>query len=128
MAKLDDTLKQRARALRKGMTPQERHLWYDFLKSLPVTVYRQKVIGGYIADFYVKDPKTVIEVDGSQHFEDTGLAYDQNPDACLRACGCQILRYPNNAISQNFPGVCEDILRHLRLPPPGEAGSAKGAD
>ena len=115
MAKLDDTLKQRAKTLRKEMTAQERHLRYDFLKSLPITVYRQKVIGNYIVDFFVSDPKTVIEVDGSQHFEDTGLTYDQNRDTYLRACGCRVLRYPNNAIDRNFAGVCEDIQRNLGL-------------
>ena len=115
MPKLDETLKARARTLRKEMTAQERHLWYDFLKTLPVTVHRQKVIGNYIVDFYVKDPQTVIEVDGSQHFEDAGLTYDQTRDAYLQSQGCRVLRYPNNAINQNFAGVCEDIRRNLGL-------------
>ena len=115
MAKLEDVLKQRARTLRKEMTQQERHLWYDFLKQLPITVYRQKVIGNYIVDFYVKEPKTVIEVDGWQHFEAAGVAGDKTRDDALRARRCQILRYPNNAIDQNFSGVCEDIRTRLNL-------------
>ena len=41
-----------AQKLRREMTQEERHLWYDFLKGLPVTVNRQKVIGHYIVDFY----------------------------------------------------------------------------
>ena len=55
--------------LRKNMTKEEKHLWYDFLKKQPFTVHRQKVIGKYIVDFYIASYKTVIEVDGSQHYE-----------------------------------------------------------
>ena len=58
-----------AKALRKNMTKEERHLWYDFLVNLPITVNRQKVIGKYIVDFYVASSKLVIELDGSQHYE-----------------------------------------------------------
>ena len=51
------------------MTKEERHLWYDFLRTLPVNFYRQKVLGSYIVDFYCASAKLVIELDGSQHFE-----------------------------------------------------------
>ena len=51
------------------MTPEERHLWYDFLKLLPITVNRQKAIGNYIVDFYIHSAKLVIEIDGAQHDE-----------------------------------------------------------
>ena len=57
-----------SRVLRKNMTKEERHLWYDFLKGLPLTVNRQKVLGDYIVDFFVASKKLVIELDGSQHF------------------------------------------------------------
>ena len=56
-----------SKVLRKNMTREEKHLWYDFLKKLPVTVNRQKVIGSYVADFYCASAKLVIELDGSQH-------------------------------------------------------------
>ncbi|MBR3996280.1 MAG: DUF559 domain-containing protein [Clostridia bacterium] len=59
-----------AKALRKNMTKEERHLWYDFLKSLPVTVNRQKVSGNYTVDSYIATAKIVIELDGSQHYKD----------------------------------------------------------
>lgn len=97
------------------MTRQERHLWYDFLKELPITVYRQKVLGRYIVDFYIAAPKTVIEVDGSQHFMGDGLEKDRERDSFLRKIGCEVLRYPNNEVDSNFEGVCEDIARHLGI-------------
>ena len=61
-------LADNAKVLRKNMTKEERHLWYDFLKTLPVMVHRQKVIGAYIVDFYIAEAKLIIELDGSQHY------------------------------------------------------------
>jgi very-short-patch-repair endonuclease len=69
-----------AKTLRKNMTKQERHLWYDFLKTLPITIHRQKVIGSYIVDFYCASKKIVIELDGSQHFENEGQEKDKLRD------------------------------------------------
>ena len=100
--------------MRKNMTPEERHLWYDFLKKLPINVNRQKTIGNYIVDFYIHSHKIVIEVDGIQHKTKTKHA-DQIRDAELRALGITVLRYSNIAINQNFNAVCNDILKHLGL-------------
>ncbi len=58
----------RAKELRKNMTKQENHLWYDFLRIYPVRFQRQKTIDNYIADFYCHKAKLIIELDGSQHF------------------------------------------------------------
>ena len=103
----------RAQQLRKNMTREERHLWYDFLKQLPVTFNRQKVIGRYIVDFYCAEAKLVIELDGSQHFEDAGAEADRERDEYLKSMGLMVLRYPNSAIWGNFEGVCEDIMYHI---------------
>jgi len=91
------------------MTKEERHLWYDFLKTLPVTVHRQKVIGRYIVDFYIAKAALVIELDGSQHFEQAGEQADRQRDAYLESLGLKVVRIPNNAVNQNFPGVCQYI-------------------
>ena len=106
-------LKLFSQKLRRDMTKEERHLWYDFLKSLPVTVNRQKVIGPYIVDFYIASAKLVIELDGSQHYEDAGSASDRERDSVLTAQGLRVLRYSNADINRSFDGVCEDILRWL---------------
>ena len=102
-----------AREMRHSMTRQERRLWFDFLKDLPHTVHRQRVFGLYIADFSIAAKKLVIELDGSQHFEEAGKEYDAHRDAYLRGLGLTVLRYSNGEIDQNFAGVCEDILRHI---------------
>ncbi len=100
-----------SRNLRTNMTKEERHLWYDFLKSLPVTVHRQKVIGPYIVDFYIASANLVIELDGSQHFEPENMEYDQVRTAFLENSGLKVIRIPNNAVKENFSGVCEYLLR-----------------
>ena len=102
-----------SKTLRKNMTKEERHLWYDFLKTLPQTVNRQKVIGEYVVDFYCASAKMVIELDGSQHYEVKGLESDRKRDAYLKELGITVLRYSNLDIHKNFEGVCEDILKHI---------------
>ena len=107
-----------AKALRRNQTKEERHLWYDFLKGLPLMVHRQKVMGPYIVDFYISSAKLVIELDGSQHFDPSGHAADETRDAYLRSLGLRVVRYSNADVNQNFRGVCEDILQHLSKPSP----------
>ncbi len=112
--KHNKNLTSAAKELRKNMTKEERHLWYDFLRSYPVRFYRQKVLGKYIADFYCADAKLVIELDGSQHFEDDSAKYDNERTAFLEQYGLSVIRIPNNEIQDNFYGVCEYIDRFVK--------------
>ena len=98
-----------AKQLRKEMTKEERHLWYDFLRNYPVRFSRQKVLGKYIADFYSAEAKLVIELDGSQHYEDKNTQEDEMRTAFLEGYGLSVVRIPNNEVSKNFRGVCEYI-------------------
>ncbi len=106
-------LTSNAKNLRKNMTKEERHLWYDFLKSLPITVNRQKVIGNYIVDFYIASSKLVIEIDGSQHYEDKGAESDAKRDEYLKNKGIKVLRYSNLEINRKFESVCQEILNNI---------------
>ena len=98
-----------AKQLRKEMTKEERHLWYDFLRTHPVRFSRQKVLGKYIVDFYSAEAKLVIELDGSQHYEDAKIENDAVRTAFLEEYGLTIIRIPNNEVMCNFRGVCEHI-------------------
>ena len=98
-----------ARALRKNMTKEERRLWYDFLRDYPVRFSRQKVLGRYIADFYSAEAKLIIELDGSQHYEDENIRKDARRTEFLEAYGLRIIRVANNEITENFDGVCDYI-------------------
>ena len=98
-----------AKMLRKGMTKEEKHLWYDFLRFYPIRFSRQKVLGQYIADFYCAKAKLVIELDGSQHSSETGVAHDRERTEFLEQYGLHVIRIPNQMICQNFHRACEYI-------------------
>ena len=105
----ESKLISRAKELRKNATPQENHLWYDFLKSYPVRFQRQKAISCFIVDFYCHAAKLVIEIDGSQHYTDKGSAHDNARTNALSDYGLLVLRYSNYEINTRFDGVCEQI-------------------
>ena len=98
-----------ARQLRREMTPHERKLWYLFLRTYPVKIYKQRILGSYIVDFYCAAAKLVIELDGSQHFEDGGIANDAARTKDLQSLGLMVLRFTNTEIDREFPAVCERI-------------------
>ena len=104
-----------AKSLRNGMTSEEKHLWYDFLKKLPVTVSRQRVIESMIVDFYIADARIVIEVDGIQHTMPENEQADQQRDQTLASYGITVLRYTNEDIRKRFSIVTNDILEKLGL-------------
>ena len=98
-------LTSNARTLRKNMTKEERHLWYDFLKRYPVRFLRQKVIDNYIVDFYCHSARLVIEIDGSQHYEEKGLLKDKIRAKRIEQRDLTVIRIPNNEVNKNFEGV-----------------------
>ena len=100
--------------LRKNMTKEERHLWYDFLKIYPVQFKRQFIIGHYIVDFYCDKAKLVLELDGSQHCEPEVIEYDQRRTAFLEEKGLYVLRLSNLDVMRNFRGVCEAVDRTVK--------------
>ena len=103
-----------AKDLRKNMTKEERHLWYDFLRDYPVKIYRQKILGNYIADFYCAKAKLVIELDGSQHYQENGENSDFIRTKYLEEMNLTVIRIPNNIINTNFDGVCKYIDDFVR--------------
>lgn len=110
-------LVKNAQQLRKNMTPQERRLWYNFLKKLPFTIHRQHNIESYIVDFYIAEKKAVIELDGIQHRSPEHEEADKQRDEALAAWGVTVLRYSNKDINRNFTAVVEDILQRLDITP-----------
>ena len=103
-----------AKSLRKNMTPQEKHLWYDFLRSYPVRFQRQKTIKSFIADFYCHKAKLIVEIDGSQHFSEQGMAYDNERTNILKKFDLEVIRFSNYDVNTNFEGVCVEIDRVVK--------------
>jgi very-short-patch-repair endonuclease len=98
-----------AKELRKNMTPWERKLWYEYLRFYPVRFQRQKALGDYIADFYCAKARLIIELDGSQHYEEKGVLKDKIRTEKIECRNLTVIRIPNNEVNKNFRGVCEYI-------------------
>lgn len=111
-------LKERARALRKNLTPAEKKLWYEYLRNFGHPVLRQKPIHHFIVDFYCARLKLVIEVDGDIHYTDEGLLYDKRRTEILEKYGLQVLRFTNHEVLNNFEAVIHTIQQILNPPSP----------
>ena len=112
-----EQLRQRSQVSRKNMTKEERHLWYDFLKTYPIRFKRQYPVGCYITDFYCYRAQMVVELDGSQHCESSEIEYDCKRTAFLKNQGLLVLRLSNRDVMERFRDVCEliDMTVHHRM-------------
>ena len=110
--KYNPKLKDRARELRSRMTDAEIKLWKQLRmrQVIGIKFLRQRPIGNYIVDFYAPEAKLVIEVDGSQHYEDDGVERDEQRDAYLGGLGLKVIRFSNLDVIQNIEGVVERII------------------
>ena len=104
-----------ARNLRRRMTKQEKHLWYDFLRDYKVQFNRQKVIGKYIVDFYCHSAQLAVEIDGGQHFDTERMQKDIKRTKMLNSYGIKVLRFTNNEIDNNFFEVCMKIKEKVEV-------------
>lgn len=102
----DDRQSGNAKKLRRSMTPEEKHLWYDYLKKAPFHVYKQRPVHGYIVDFYIPSVNLVIELDGSQHYSTDGRKYDRIRTEVLEANHLSVIRFTNTDIHERFESVC----------------------
>ena len=98
-----------AKNLRINATPQENHLWYDFLSKYEIRFQRQKAIDHFIADFYCHKAKLVIEVDGAQHYSEEGMQKDEFRTEILEGYDLKVIRFTNRQIDTNFHDVCNYI-------------------
>jgi very-short-patch-repair endonuclease len=102
--------KSYARHMRKKPTPSEKKLWGALRRSqLGVKIAHQKIIRGYIADFYCPAAKLLIEVDGATHNTDAAKTYDKQRDENLRTCGYQTLRVTASQVMADLPSTVQYI-------------------
>ena len=107
-------LLDQARELRRNLTPQEKRLWYRFLRTYPVKIYKQRIIESFIADFYCASAKLVIEIDGSQHFTSQGKAYDEERSMIMSQYGIKTIRFSNADVDRRFQSVCACIHEEIQ--------------
>ena len=109
----NDDLLDLARELRKNMTDEEKKLWFGFLRKHKLRFRRQEIIGSYIADFYCKEAKLVIEIDGAQHYEHEAKKYDEKRTEYLESIGIKVIRILNGQINKDFENVCKYINSNI---------------
>ncbi|MBQ8496209.1 MAG: endonuclease domain-containing protein [Clostridia bacterium] len=105
----NNKLLETARKLRREMTPWEKHLWYDFLQHYPIKIYKQRIIGNFIVDFYCHQAKLIIEIDGAGHYTAQGKSHDKARTDILKGHGFYVLRFSNHEIDSAFENVCQLI-------------------
>ncbi len=110
--KSTDILLEMARDLRSNQTYVETILWEKLrCKRLNgIKFYRQYVIGKYIADFYCRDVKLVIELDGPIHDSREAARRDAYRDKAMVELGIQVFRVPNDRVVHDIHGVMHDIV------------------
>ena len=103
-----------ARNLRKNMTPEEKHLWYDYLRNYSVRFQRQKPLGNYIADFFCAEARLIVEIDGSGHGEEKQQKIDRERTLYMESVGLMVIRFTNQEVNKKFAGVCFEIDRVVK--------------
>lgn len=102
----------RAKALRREQTYCEQRLW-SRLRNRQLGGWkwrRQEPQSGFILDFYCRELKLAVELDGGQHAEPEKLAYDARRTAALAKSGVKVLRFWNVEVVEDIDSVCETIL------------------
>ncbi|MBD2727108.1 endonuclease domain-containing protein [Nostoc sp. FACHB-892] len=119
-------LVERAKELRKNMTPAEKKLWNSYLKNLEFRFLRQRPINNFIVDFYCANLKLVIEVDGNSHFTSEGKYSDAERTSILKGYRLNVMRFTNDDVLNNFESVCQQIEEvitlYMSLNPPYKEG------
>ncbi len=116
----DELLKDQRRLLRSNQTNAEKKLW-DALRNRQLNglkFFRQYSVGKFILDFYAPQRKLVIEVDGGQHAQEAQTIYDNERTVFLKEREMTVVRFWNNEVENNLPGVIEKILSIIVVTPP----------
>jgi len=109
----------RARAMRKAMTPPEARMWANLkrLRGEGFHFRRQAPFKGYYLDFVCFKHRLVIEVDGQVHQLDEQIRHDRIRDEVLAKEGFFTLRFDNAAIRDNIDDVMDFVVARLKNSP-----------
>lgn len=119
-------MKERRRDLRTKQTESEELLWNQLrAHKLGYKIKRQYSLGNYVADFFCKEKKLAIEIDGGIHNKSDVKKYDEYRQQYLEALGVTIIRFTNEDISKNMQKVIQNIKLSLALFPSPESGEGR---
>lgn len=105
---------ERAKELRREMTPAEKILWKEVRanKLNGLHFRRQQIVHGYFADFYCHQHELIVEVDGGIH--ELQREYDAEREEYLKSLGFRIIRFTNNEVIKNLKGVLQRIVEECK--------------
>lgn len=106
-------LVEKAKEMRKNMTLAEKKLWHNYLRTFKFRVLRQRPINNFIVDFYCRELKLVIEIDGDSHFTNEGKAHDQERTQVLEGYGLKVMRFTNDQVLNNLDSVCREVAEMI---------------
>lgn len=106
-------LVEKAKEMRKNMTLAEKKLWHNYLRTFRFRVLRQRPINNFIVDFYCRELKLVIEIDGDSHFTNEGKAHDQERTQVLEGYGLKVMRFTNDQVLNNLDSVCREVAEMI---------------
>ena len=112
---IDPRLLAHARSMRHDPTDAEAKLW-QLLRNRRLAGFkfrRQIPVAGYIVDFYCHDACLGVELDGGQHNDDRGKAYDEGRTLALKRSGVRIVRFWNPDVLKELDVVLEHIYQYL---------------
>jgi very-short-patch-repair endonuclease len=101
---------ERAKELRREMTPAEKILWKHLKANRLNGLHfrRQQIVHGYYPDFYCHQHELIVEVDGGIH--ELQKEYDAEREEYLKSLGFRIIRFRNEEITKNLNGVLQRIV------------------
>ena len=104
------------RQLRRDQTDAEKLLWYSLRhrQLCGLKFRRQYPVAPYVLDFYCHAYKLCVELDGGQHYENTGIQHDEQRQAVLTSHGIRTLRFSNHDVLQNLEGVLLQIVKSVK--------------
>ena len=108
--KVSSEMLERAKELRRAMTPAEKILW-KYLKANRLNSLhfrRQQIVHGYFADFLCHQHELIVELDGGIH--DFQKEYDAEREEYLKSLGFRIIRFTNEEIQKDLRGVLHTIV------------------
>jgi very-short-patch-repair endonuclease len=115
--------RKRAKSMRSNMTDAELKLWNALRahRLMGLSFRRQVPLLGYIVDFSCPSKRLIVELDGSQHGEDSAIAYDERRTRRLEAEGWTVIRFFNHDILDDIDGTCQHIVNVAGLTEPEHA-------
>ena len=113
--KVSAEMLERAKKLRREMTPAEKKLWKELKANRLNGLHfrRQQVVHGYFPDFYCHQHELIVELDGGIH--EFQKEYDAEREAYLISLGFRIIRFKNEEITKNLKGVLQRIVNECKL-------------